>query len=271
METLKEWVLVCHHKGDEPFDIDKQHGLFADERDVVTDVLTTHFNTVERGEYTFEWLDPSTLPPLKRIRRQRPSADLAGALVEALSTPRMPLPGLSEEQEQRVFVRAVAAMVIREVRQLRDELGLNRGPIIGGSSVLTKVSREELTDHLLQLDLTNPTWPTDSMPLPEQPAKPPEVNPKPLSNDDPDDTQPPALTDAERWTLQALAGFDPADLAKASRVSDAMPLEQHLSERTIRQAIKRLVSLGFAERPEGEKQGARLTMRGRRLATKIAD
>ena len=44
-----------------------------------------------------------------------------------------------------------------------------------------------------------------------------------------------------------------------------------LSERTTRAAIKRLCELDLAERPEGEKQGARLTLQGRRLATKIAD
>ena len=78
------------------------------------------------------------------------------------------------------------------------------------------------------------------------------------------------MTDAERLTLRALATFDPADLAKAARVADAMPPAERLSERTIRPAINKLVTMDLAERPEGDEQGVRLTIRGRRLASKIA-
>lgn len=83
--------------------------------------------------------------------------------------------------------------------------------------------------------------------------------------------QPPALTKGQRMTLAALAAFDPSRLASTSDVSEAMPAAERQSERTTREAIKKLVTLGLAERPEGEKQGARLTIKGRRLASKIAD
>lgn len=83
--------------------------------------------------------------------------------------------------------------------------------------------------------------------------------------------QPPALTKSERITLAALATFDPSRLASTLDVSEAMPAAERLSERTTRLAIKKLVKLGLAARPEGEKQGARLTISGKRLARQIAD
>lgn len=82
--------------------------------------------------------------------------------------------------------------------------------------------------------------------------------------------QAPALKKSERLTLGALATFDPAFLASAENVADAMDRAERRSDRTIRDAIRRLVELDLAERPEGKRQGARLTIRGRRLASKIA-
>lgn len=83
--------------------------------------------------------------------------------------------------------------------------------------------------------------------------------------------QDPALKNAERMTLLTLAVFDPSILASAAQIAEAMDPSERLSERTITPAIRKLVELGLAERPEGERQGARLTLRGRRLASKIAD
>lgn len=82
--------------------------------------------------------------------------------------------------------------------------------------------------------------------------------------------QAPALKKSDRLTLQALATFDPAFLSSAENVADAMDRAERRSDRTIRDAIRRLVELDLAERPEGKRQGARLTIRGRRLAPKIA-
>ncbi|HRR86051.1 MAG TPA: hypothetical protein P5316_13660 [Phycisphaerae bacterium] len=83
--------------------------------------------------------------------------------------------------------------------------------------------------------------------------------------------QDPALKNADRLTLLTLAMFDPSILASVAQIAEGMDPSERLSERTITPAIRRLVELGLAERPEGERQGARLTLRGRRLASKIAD
>lgn len=80
-----------------------------------------------------------------------------------------------------------------------------------------------------------------------------------------------ALTASHRIALCALAKFDPAILASASKIAEKIDPMERLSERTITKSIKRLIELGLAERPEGDRQGARLTMEGRRLVPKIAD
>ncbi|MFA9479969.1 hypothetical protein ACERK3_16940 [Phycisphaerales bacterium AB-hyl4] len=81
-----------------------------------------------------------------------------------------------------------------------------------------------------------------------------------------------ALTRSQRLALQALARFDAADLATLEAVADrSREVEPSgISRRTAGDAIKRLVTLGLAERPEHERQGARLTLAGRRLASKLA-
>ncbi|RMF00583.1 MAG: hypothetical protein D6773_11225 [Alphaproteobacteria bacterium] len=88
---------------------------------------------------------------------------------------------------------------------------------------------------------------------------------------DDDDQPPPALTANEVAVLRTLASIDPAELASVARVEAAMDRAQRVSEKTIRLAIRRLVGLGLAERPEGDRRGARLTIAGRRLVRKITD
>lgn len=97
------------------------------------------------------------------------------------------------------------------------------------------------------------------MPAPRQECAPQE------------DDAPPALTANEAGVLRTLATFDPAKLASAARVEAAMDRTDRISDKTIRVAIRRLVELGLAERPEGDRSGARLTIAGRRLVRKIAD
>jgi hypothetical protein len=98
-------------------------------------------------------------------------------------------------------------------------------------------------------------------------ASQPEIHGGP----DDDDRSPPALTGNEASVLRTLAIFDPAELASAARVEAAMDRAERISDKTIRVAIRRLVELGLAERPEGDRSGARLTIAGRRLVRKIAD
>jgi hypothetical protein len=86
-----------------------------------------------------------------------------------------------------------------------------------------------------------------------------------------EEEQPPALIETQRVTLVALATIDPSRLASIEDVCDAMPGADRISVRTARVAITKLIELDLAERPNGDKQGARLTIKGRRLATKLAD
>ena len=101
-----------------------------------------------------------------------------------------------------------------------------------------------------------------------------EGGPTGKTNDKPDEDneaqQPPALKKADRLTLISLAKFDPSILASAEEVANRMPPAEQFSVRTIESAINRLVTLGYAERPEGDRHGTRLTLKGRRLASKIA-
>jgi hypothetical protein len=98
----------------------------------------------------------------------------------------------------------------------------------------------------------------------------------PEGDDGGGDDQPRALSRSEQATLCALATFDPAELASADRIAEA--LEQGaggegntLSQRTIQPIVKTLVELGYAERPQGNQKGARATMKGRRLAAKLRE
>ena len=73
------------------------------------------------------------------------------------------------------------------------------------------------------------------------------------------------------YQLKTLAKLDLWTLATSDDVANKMPVAERLSPRTIQPAIRRLVKLDLAERPEGDKHGTRLTLRGRRLVSKIAD
>ena len=97
--------------------------------------------------------------------------------------------------------------------------------------------------------------------------------PKPSASETDDDEaqQPPALTEPQRITLCALNDFDPSVLASAVRISEAIDTTRRISEETVRQSVNRLIALELAERPEGGRKGARLTIKGRRLVGKIAD
>jgi hypothetical protein len=65
--------------------------------------------------------------------------------------------------------------------------------------------------------------------------------------------------------------FGAAVLLSVEQVVLEMDPVNRLSEETVRQCILALIGHLLAERPSGEKGGARLTNAGRRLAGKIAD
>ena len=88
-----------------------------------------------------------------------------------------------------------------------------------------------------------------------------------------EDSPPPsvALSRHERLVLQALDTFDPATLASLVQISEATPPADRVSERTVGPAVKKLIDAGLAERPDGDRSGARLMRSGRRLAGKLRD
>ena len=85
------------------------------------------------------------------------------------------------------------------------------------------------------------------------------------------DVAPPGLSPNVTLVVETMARFDGSRLLSAKRIEEEMNLAHRLSERTIRKVVVRLIELELAERPDGKRSGARLTMKGRRLAPKIAD
>lgn len=153
-----------YHDG-EPTECPDLDGLADDERAVVLDVLDRHFNGIEPGAYKFDSLDTQSLSVLERRRRERPgsAADAARGLLLAFRSTARPPPGATQDDLRYLRVRDTLTMIVGEICELRREFGLTGGPIVGTCSVLTKLKRTELVDHLMLLDLTNPESPYDRM------------------------------------------------------------------------------------------------------------
>lgn len=81
----------------------------------------------------------------------------------------------------------------------------------------------------------------------------------------------PALTPNRARVLQAMALFDPSRLVSSRMIAEEMAAPVRLSEETVRQCVGWLIESELAERPVGERSGARLNTRGRKLAGQIAD
>lgn len=81
----------------------------------------------------------------------------------------------------------------------------------------------------------------------------------------------PPLTDNEVAIINTLARFDPMQLASAAKIEAEMEPANRRSQRSIGKAVNRLIELGLAERPMGDRSGVRLTLAGRRVARKVAD
>ncbi len=79
------------------------------------------------------------------------------------------------------------------------------------------------------------------------------------------------LTQAQAKILHAMAQFDARRLLPVTAIVEALPHESPLSDKTVRACLRKLIDCGLAERPEGERSGARLTMAGFRLAAKMTD
>lgn len=81
----------------------------------------------------------------------------------------------------------------------------------------------------------------------------------------------PALTANQCRVLQTMARFDASRLVSSDVIAAEMDAAGRLSARTIGPIVRKLIEMQLAERPEGHRSGARLTIAGRRLAMKIAD
>lgn len=86
-----------------------------------------------------------------------------------------------------------------------------------------------------------------------------------------DESAGPALTVNQSRVLQTMALFDASRLLSSKMIAEEMNAITRLSEETVRQSVGRLIESKLAERPEGDRSGARLTTVGRKLAGKIAD
>ncbi len=85
-----------------------------------------------------------------------------------------------------------------------------------------------------------------------------------------DDQQGPALTRPELAVIKGLSESGGDMLVTVSALVEALSRGDYpVGESTAKEAIRHLIELGYVERPEGPKKGARLTMKGRRRAAKI--
>lgn len=86
-----------------------------------------------------------------------------------------------------------------------------------------------------------------------------------------DESAGPALTVNQSRVLQTMARFDASRLLSSKMIAEEMDATVRLSEETVRLCVGKLIESNLAERPEGDRSGARLNSAGRKLAGKIAD
>ncbi len=79
--------------------------------------------------------------------------------------------------------------------------------------------------------------------------------------------QPPALRRNDQLVINALASVNSSHLASVEEIHEAMDASKRLGVKTIGTVLRRLIKLDMVERPQGERNGARLTLKGRRLAS----
>jgi len=77
-----------------------------------------------------------------------------------------------------------------------------------------------------------------------------------------------SLTKNALIVLQTMAAFDGSRLLSVNSIQEATPIDDIISHQTIRAILQKFIAAGYAERPEGQRQGSRLTNQGRKLARK---
>lgn len=80
---------------------------------------------------------------------------------------------------------------------------------------------------------------------------------------------PAPLRPADQLVLRTMDTFDPRVLLSLRQIHLAMDTSVRIQERSIGSSLDRLIEYGLAERPEGERSGARLTISGRKLAKNL--
>ena len=95
--------------------------------------------------------------------------------------------------------------------------------------------------------------------------------PAPGSNTDSsaDESPAPALSANEIAVLRALASFHDSQLVSGRQIEERMSAKHRLSQRSIQPIVLRLIELGLAQRPSGNRSGTRLTLAGSRLANRL--
>ncbi len=175
-----------------------------------------------------------------------------------------------------VQIVAAAGEIIKVTRDSAIELIRHAPSSLQGK--LTAISRlidtsapteQLLTDAVLELVGNFQAWEPPGNPVaPPTPAFPGSSG---GGRSDPDEIFAPALTKNQSRVLRTMAVFDSSRLVSADLIAAEMDAACRLSARTIGPIVRRLIELHLAERPEGDRSGARLTTAGRRLASKTAD
>jgi hypothetical protein len=109
--------------------------------------------------------------------------------------------------------------------------------------------------------------------VPPAPPAPTAIPPAIRTDDRPEnaDPVPPSLTSSQTRVLVTMSRFDGSRLLATKAITDEMDAAFRLSDETVRLAVLYLIQVNLAERPEGERLGARLTQAGRKQAAKIGD
>lgn len=141
----------------------------------------------------------------------------------------------------------------------RAALGVIQQALSGGTFSLEASANEAAHESLAALKSAHLSEPSA-----ESPAAP--VHPI-----GPGEPAVPALTVNQSRVLQTMALFDSSRLLSTKMIAEEMDATVRLSEETVRQCVGALIGSGWAERPKGERSGARLTAAGRKHAVKIAD
>lgn len=158
--TTKDLDLRFRYRAGSPVVASEECRLAEEERGIVLEVLSRHFERLEPGAFAFDWFDPDTLSPLQRFQRDRGGEKdpqrMARDLALAFSTPERPLVDLSEQEKRQILIRETVEFLIREIRSMnragvRTRLGA------------TDPERPALIDHLLGLNLNHPTSAFDGM------------------------------------------------------------------------------------------------------------